>query len=92
MEKIVYQVWKQDSDSLEEFKNFLLIDLPNTLKSSVTELQINIADDDVSDASGLIQSNYSPSPNAIIFLKIPSFYFFENDFLDFFQKYRKRSI
>ncbi|MEC7911751.1 MAG: EthD domain-containing protein [Pseudomonadota bacterium] len=89
MEKIVYQVWKQDSDSLEEFKNFLLIDLPNTLKSSVTELQINIADDDVSDASGLIQSNYSPSPNAIIFLKIPSFYFFENDFLDFFQKVKK---
>ena len=33
MEKIVYQLWKQDSDSLEEFKNFLLIDLPNTLKS-----------------------------------------------------------
>lgn len=58
MEKLVYQLWKKDDDSLENFKESLLSNLTKDLDGLVTELQINIADADVEPANGLAQSNY----------------------------------
>ena len=75
MEKIAYQLWKKDLDSLESFKDKLLTDLPLNINSLVAELQINIADQDVVQANALAQSNYLPAPNAIIFIKVQSYFF-----------------
>ena len=74
MEKIVFKLWKKEPDSLEKFKNSLLVDLPVTLASLVNDLQINIADEDVNAAAASVQSSYSKNPNAIIFIKVLSHY------------------
>ena len=78
MEKIVFKLWKSDSDSLEKFKKSLLVDLPKTLESLISELQINIADEDVNEAAALAQTNYSQNPDAIVFIKVASQYYSEN--------------
>ena len=78
MEKIVFKLWRNNSDSLEKFKESLLVDLPETLESLVSELQINIADDDVKAAAELVQTNYSKNPDAIVFIKVTSQYHSEN--------------
>ena len=78
MEKIVFKLWRNDSDSLEKFKKSLLVDLPETLESLISELQINIADDDVYAASALVQTNYSQNPDAVVFIKAVSHYHSEN--------------
>ena len=78
MEKIVFKLWRSDSDSLEKFKKSLLVDLPKTLESLISELQINIADEDVNEAAALAQTNYSQNPDAIVFIKVVSQYYSEN--------------
>ena len=78
MEKIVFKLWRSDSDSLEKFKKSLLVDLPETLESLISELQINIADEDVNEAAALAQTNYSQNPDAIVFIKVASQYYSEN--------------
>ena len=78
MEKIVFKLWRSDSDSLEKFKKSLLVDLPKTLESLISELQINIADEDVNEAAALAQINYSQNPDAIVFTKVASQYYSEN--------------
>ena len=78
MEKIVFKLWRNDSDSLEKFKKSLLVDLPETLESLISELQINIADEDVNEAAALAQTNYSQNPDAIVFIKVASQYYSEN--------------
>ena len=78
MEKIVFKLWRSDSDSLEKFKKSLLVDLPKTLESLISELQINIADEDVNEAAALAQTNYSQNPDAIVFIKVTSQYYSEN--------------
>lgn len=78
MEKIVFKLWRNDSDSLEKFKKSLLVDLPKTLESLISELQINIADEDVNEAAALAQTNYSQNPDAIVFIKVASQYYSEN--------------
>lgn len=89
MEKLVYQLWKKDDDILENFKESLLSNLTKDLDGLVTELQINIADADVEPASGLAQSNYPPAPNAVIFLKVQS-YFLAHTFEDHLHKVAKK--
>lgn len=89
MEKLVYQLWKKDDDSLENFKESLLSNLTKDLDGLVTELQINIADADVEPASGLAQSNYPPAPNAVIFLKVQS-YFLAHSLEDHLHKVAKK--
>ena len=89
MEKLVYQLWKKDDDSLENFKESLLSNLTKDLDGLVTELQINIADADVEPANGLAQSNYPPAPNAVIFLKVQS-YFLAHTFEDHLHKVAKK--
>ena len=74
MEKLAYQLWKKDDDSLETFKETLLKNLSKDIGELVLELQINIADADVELANDLVQSNYPPSPNAIIFIKVKSYF------------------
>jgi len=74
MEKLAYQLWKKDDDSLETFKEALLKNLSKDIVELVEELQINIADADVELANDLVQSNYPPSPNAIIFIKVKSYF------------------
>ena len=74
MEKIAYQLWKKDDDSLETFKELLLKNLSKDIGELVSELQINIADADVLPANNLAQSNYPPAPNAIIFIKVKSYF------------------
>jgi hypothetical protein len=78
MEKIVFKLWRSDSDSLEKFKKSLLVDLPKTLESLISELQINIVDEDVNEAAALAQINYSQNPDAIVFTKVASQYYSEN--------------
>ena len=75
MEKLAYQLWKKDDDSLETFKEFLLKNLSKDIGELVSELQINIADADVLPANNLAQSNYPPTPNAVIFIKVKSYFF-----------------
>jgi len=89
MEKLVYQLWKKDDDILENFKESLLSNLTKDLDGLVTELQINIADADVEPANGLAQSNYPPAPNAVIFLKVQS-YFLAHTFEDHLHKVAKK--
>ena len=74
MEKIAIQLWKDTNLEDNEFKGFLLNEFPSTLKDEILSYQVNLADDDVSDASGLIQSSYPPSPNAVLFLKVNSLF------------------
>ena len=74
MEKLAYQLWKKDDDSLENFKEALLKNLSKDIGELVQELQINIADADVEPANDLVQSNYPPSPNAVIFIKVKSYF------------------
>ena len=78
MEKIVFKLWRSDFDSLEKFKKSLLVDLPKTLESLISELQINIADEDVNEAAALAKTNYSQNPDAIVFIKVASQYYSEN--------------
>ena len=72
MEKIVFKLWRNDSDSLEKFKKSLLVDLPKTLESLISELQINIVDEDVNQGAALAQTNYSQNPDALVFFKVAS--------------------
>ena len=74
MEKLAYQLWKKDDDSLENFKETLLKNLSRDIGELVSELQINIADSDVIPANNLAQSNYPPAPNAVIFIKVKSYF------------------
>ena len=74
MEKLAYQLWKKDDDSLETFKKALLKNLSRDIGELVSELQINIADSDVIPANNLAQSNYPPAPNAVIFIKVKSYF------------------
>ena len=74
MEKLAYQLWKKDDDSLETFKEALLKNLSRDIGELVSELQINIADSDVIPANNLVQSNYPPAPNAVIFMKVKSYF------------------
>ena len=74
MEKLAYQLWKKDDDSLENFKQLLLKNLSKDIGELVSELQINIADADVLPANNLAQSNYPPTPNAVIFIKVKSYF------------------
>jgi hypothetical protein len=78
MEKIVFKLWRSDFDSLEKFKKSLLVDLPKTLESLISELQINIVDENVNEAAALAQINYSQNPDAIVFTKVASQYYSEN--------------
>ena len=77
MEKIAIQLWKNTNLEDNEFKGFLLNEFPSALKDEILSYQVNLADDDVSDASGLIQSSYPPSPNAVLFLKVNSLFHVE---------------
>ena len=74
MEKLAYQLWKKDDDSLETFKEALLNNLSKDIAKFVSALQINIADADVEPANVLAQSNYPPAPNAVIFIKVKSYF------------------
>jgi len=74
MEKLAYQLWKKDDDSLETFKEALLNNLSKDFAELVSALQINIADADVEPANVLAQSNYPPAPNAVIFIKVKSYF------------------
>jgi len=74
MEKLAYQLWKKDDDSLETFKEALLNNLSKDIAKFVSALQINIADADVEPANNLAQSNYHPAPNAVIFIKVKSYF------------------
>ena len=74
MEKLAYQLWKKDDDSLETFKEALLNNLSKDIAKFVSALQINIADADVEPANNLAQSNYPPAPNAVLFIKVKSYF------------------
>ena len=77
MEKIVIQIWKNHEIDDNDFKNFLINEIPLSLRSDLTSYQVNLPDKDVSKAAGLVQSSYPPSPNAIVFLKVKSLFHVE---------------
>ena len=73
MEKLAYQLWKKESASIEQFKSELLTSIPPRLDSLLSELQINISDQDVEPATALAQSNYPPHPNDVIIIRVKSY-------------------
>ena len=77
MEKIVIQIWKNREIDDNDFKNFLVNEIPSNLRSDLTSYQVNLPDKDVSKAAELVQSSYPPSPNAIVFLKVKSLFHVE---------------
>lgn len=77
MEKIVIQIWKNHEIDDNDFKNFLVNEIPSNLRSDLRSYQVNLPDKDVSKAAGLVQSSYPPSPNAIVFLKVKSLFHVE---------------
>ena len=77
MEKIVIQIWKNHEIDDNDFKNFLVNEIPSNLRSDLKSYQVNLPDKDVSKAAGLVQSSYPPSPNAIVFLKVKSLFHVE---------------
>ena len=89
MEKLAYQLWKKDDDSLETFKEALLKNLSKDISELVLGLQINIVDADVELANDLVQSNYPPSPNAVVFIKVKS-YFLADTLENHLQKVTKK--
>ncbi len=89
MEKIAIQIWKNPNIDKENFKKFLIDEVPHSLKDHISSYQVNLADEDVKDAAGLIQSCYPPSPNAIVFLKVKSLFHFEQR-LSIFESYAKK--
>ena len=89
MEKIAIQIWKNSNIDKENFKKFLINEVPHSLKDHISSYQVNLADEDVKDAAGLIQSCYPPSPNAIVFLKVKSLFHFEQR-LSIFESYAKK--
>ena len=88
MEKIAIQLWKNSNLDAIDFKNFLINEVPRFLKDHISSYQVNLADEDVKEAAGLIQSCYPPSPNAIIFLKVKNFFHFEHK-LSIFESHAK---
>ena len=89
MEKIAIQIWKNPNIDKENFKKFLINEVPHSLKDHISSYQVNLVDEDVKDAAGLIQSCYPPSPNAIVFLKVKSLFHFEQR-LSIFESYAKK--
>ena len=61
MEKIAIQIWKNHEINDDDFKSFLLNEIPSNLKSDLTSYQVNLPDKDVSKAAGLVQSSYPVS-------------------------------
>jgi hypothetical protein len=59
---------------LHTFKEALLNNLSKDIAQLVSALQINIADADVEPANNLAQSNYPPAPNAVLFIKVKSYF------------------
>ena len=64
MEKLAYQLWKKDDDSLETFKELLLKNLSKDIGELVSELQINIADADVAPAKLAVKVSVKPAVTA----------------------------
>ena len=77
MEKIVIQIWKNHEIDDNDFKNFLVNEIPSKLRPDLASYQVNLPDKDVSKAAELVQSSYPPSPNAIVFLKVKSLFHVE---------------
>ena len=74
MEKIVIQIWKNHEIDDNDFKNFLVNEIPSKLRPDLASYQVNLPDKDVAKAAGLAQSSYPPSPSAIVFLKVKSLF------------------
>ena len=89
MEKIVIQIWKNHEIDDNDFKNFLVNEIPSNLGSDLTGYQVNLPDKDVAKAAGLVQSSYPPSPNAIVFLKVKSLFHVEQK-LKVFESYAEK--
>jgi len=67
MEKILYSVWKSDSDSGDEFRDSLLEQLgPELLGLGVRGLRISVVDSEVEPASSLRQENLGAAMDAMI--------------------------
>ena len=77
MEKIVIQIWKNHEIDDNDFKNFLVNEIPSKLRPDLASYQVNLPDKDVAKAAGLAQSSYPPSPSAIVFLKVKSLFHVE---------------
>ena len=93
MEKIVFKLWKKEPDSLDKFKNSLLVDLPVTLAPLVNDLQINIADEDVNAAAALVQSSYPKKSQRNNFYQSIKSLLFRTDCLDpYFTNLKSRRL
>ncbi|WP_101760597.1 hypothetical protein [Oceanicoccus sp. KOV_DT_Chl] len=73
MEKLLYPVWKKESQSIAEFRQLLLGSVSEKLLASgVLKLRWSIIDEDVEPAKGLRQQNIQPSMDAMLTLWLDS--------------------
>ncbi len=73
MEKMIYPVWKRDSQAVDAFRADLLGPCTEALYASgVKGLRVNVVDEDVAPAAGLRQANTRPLPDAILSLWVDS--------------------
>ena len=49
MEKIAIQLWKNLNLDAIDFKNFLINEVPRSLKDHISSYQVNLADEDVKE-------------------------------------------
>jgi len=67
MEKIVYLVWKHESDSEKDFKNRLLDTVTQQIIDlGVQKLRVSVVDDDVAPAKPLRMESTKPLPSGMI--------------------------
>lgn len=73
MEKMIYPVWKRESQSSADFRQQLLGPVSEGLiASGVRSLRISVVDDDVAPAAGLRQENSKPLMDGMISMWVDS--------------------
>ncbi|MCB2065312.1 MAG: EthD domain-containing protein [Erythrobacter sp.] len=73
MEKIICALWHNDGEDRASFNARLLADLPQALRQAgASNVRINIRDDAVAPAQGLVQRWQAPQQDAVVQFWLPS--------------------
>ncbi len=73
MEKVVYALWRHGGEAIAAFNARLLAALPGALEEAgASTIRINLRDDAVASAEGLIQRWQTPQQDAVVQFWLPS--------------------
>lgn len=73
MEKVICALWRDPAQDREAFNSGLLAGLPDALREAgATKIRLNLRDDDVAPAAGLVQTWQVPQQDAILQFWVPS--------------------